>query len=284
MGANGWVIDVILRYKHSASPLTIVSCLVRHLDLVMQLIRRDVIGRYRGSFMGVLWSVVHPLIMLCVYLFVLRTVFNPQWDIQTNGPVEFALFLFAGLVVYSFFSDCVIRAPNLVLNHISYVKKIMFPLEVLPWVSLGSALFHVCVSAGVLLLCYGIIHLSLPWTVIFIPVLLLLLSLVVLGLSWFLASLGVYVRDVGQVVGVVTSMMLFLSPVFYPVSAIPAAYQPLMYLNPLTFQVEQMRNILILGKPLPLEGVIIYFLCSVLVAWLGLWWFQKTRKGFADVL
>ena len=116
------------------------------------------------------------------------------------------------------------------------------------------------------------------------PVLMLPLVLMVLGFSWFLASVGVFLRDVGQVIGVSSSVMLFLSPVFYPVSALPAAFQPLLYLNPLTFQVEQMRNILIMGKPLAWQGLAIYFLCSVLVAWLGLWWFQKTRKGFADVL
>jgi len=160
----------------------------------------------------------------------------------------------------------------------------VFPLEILPWVSLGSALFHTGVSVGMLVLCYAMFHFSVNWTLLLFPLLLFPLGLMALGLSWFLASVGVFLRDVGQVIGVLTSMMLFLSPVFYPITALPAAYQPLMYLNPLTFQVEQARNVLIMGKPLAWQGLVIYFLCSVLVAWFGLWWFQKTRKGFADVL
>ena len=262
----------------------IFACLIRHRDLVVQLAKRDVIGRYRGSVMGVLWSIVHPLVMVGVYMLVFQVVFNPRWGMPTNGRTEFALFLFAGLMVHSFFAECANRAPNLVLSHVNYVKKVMFPLEILPWVSLGSALFHVSVSVVVLLLCQGLLHLSLNWTVILFPVLLFPLGLMVLGISWFLASVGVFLRDVGQVIGILTSVMLFLSPVFYPVSALPEAFQPLMYLNPLTFQVEQMRNILLMGTPLAWQGLVIYFLCSVLVAWVGLWWFQKTRKGFADVL
>ena len=278
------VTEVIRSYSHASSPLTIFACLIRHRDLIVQLAKREVIGRYRGSVMGVLWSIVHPLIMVVVYMLVFHVVFNPKWEMQTEGRAEFGLFLFAGLMVHSFFIECASRAPNLVVNHGNYVKKIMFPLEILPWVSLGSALFHASVSVGVLLLCYGFIHLTLNWTVMLFPVLMLPLVLMVLGFSWFLASVGVFLRDVGQVIGVSSSVMLFLSPVFYPVSALPAAFQPFMYLNPLTFQVEQMRNILIMGKPLAWQGLVIYFLCSVLVAWLGLWWFQKTRKGFADVL
>jgi lipopolysaccharide transport system permease protein len=262
----------------------IFACLIRHRDLVVQLAKRDVIGRYRGSVMGVLWSIVHPLVMVAVYMLVFHIVFNPRWEMPTNGRTEFALFLFAGLMVHSFFAECANRAPNLVLSHVNYVKKVMFPLEILPWVSLGSALFHVSVSVVVLLLCQGLLRLSLNWTVILFPVLLFPLGLMVLGISWFLASVGVFLRDVGQVIGILTSVMLFLSPVFYPVSALPEAFQPLMYLNPLTFQVEQMRNILLMGTPLAWQGLVIYFLCSVLVAWVGLWWFQKTRKGFADVL
>jgi lipopolysaccharide transport system permease protein len=275
---------MIRQYDYSASPLMIVGSLVRHRDLIVQLTRRAVIGRYRGSVIGVLWALLHPLVMLGVYTLVFQVVFPTRWELPMAGHGEFALFLFAGLIVYGLFADCANHAPSLVLNHINYVKKIVFPLEILPWVSLGSALFHTGVSVGMLVLCYAMFHFSVNWTLLLFPLLLFPLGLMALGLSWFLASVGVFLRDVGQVIGVLTSMMLFLSPVFYPITALPAAYQPLMYLNPLTFQVEQARNVLIMGKPLAWQGLVIYFLCSVLVAWFGLWWFQKTRKGFADVL
>jgi lipopolysaccharide transport system permease protein len=171
-----------------------------------------------------------------------------------------------------------------VLSHVNFVKKIVFPLEVLPWVSLGSALFHAGVSVGVLLACYAVLHLSVHWTVLLLPLLVIPLGLMALGLSWILASVGVFLRDIAHVVGLATTVMLFLSPVFYPVEALPAPYQPFLYLNPLTFQVEQMRNVLILGKLPAWQGLGIYCVSSFLMAWTGFWWFQKTRKGFADVL
>jgi len=275
---------MIRRYDHSSSPVVIFSSLLQHWDLVAQLTKRDIIGRYRGSVLGGVWAVGQPLVMLAVYMVVFHVVFTPRWGQLADGRAEFALFLFAGLIAFAFVADCANRAPTLVLNHINFVKKIVFPLEVLPWVSLGSALFQAGVSVGVLLLCYGVLHLSLNWTVLLFPLLLIPLALMALGLSWFLASMGVFLRDIVQVIGLVTSMMLFLSPVFYPVSALPAAYQPFLYLNPLTFQVEQMRNVLILGLPPEWLGLGIYVGCSFVVAWMGFWWFQKTRKGFADVL
>lgn len=262
----------------------IFACLIRHRDLILQLAKREVIGRYRGSVMGVLWSLVHPLLMLGVYTFVFHVILSAPGDTHADTSVEFATKLFAGLIVYWVFAECVNRAPGLVVNNANFVKKVVFPLEILPWVSLAAALFHAGVSVVVLLLFYGLIHLSLHWTIVLFPALLFPLMLFALGVSWFLAAVAVFVRDIGQVIGILTSLMLFLSPVFYPMSAIPESYRAFLYLNPLTLVVEQARNVLIGGEPPSWQGFGIYLLCSVLVAWLGLYWFQKTRKGFADVL
>lgn len=266
------------------SPLSVFTCVIRHWDLVVLLTKREVIGRYRGSFFGLLWSLFYPLVMLAVYTFVFNVVFQARWSVGGESNTEFVLLLFTGLIVYSLFAECINRAPNLILSRVNYVKKVVFPLEVLPWVSLGVGLFQMGMSLTVLLLFCGLSHLSLNWTVTLFPLLVIPLALVVLGASWFLASVGVFVRDVGHATGVVSSLTLFLAPVFYPASALPEAYRPLLYLNPLTFIIEQARDVLIAGKLPSWYGMGIYFLCSVVVAWLGLVWFQRTRKGFADVL
>jgi lipopolysaccharide transport system permease protein len=246
--------------------------------------KREVIGRYRGSIMGLMWSLFHPLLMLAVYTFVFYVVFKARWGTHGDSQTEFAMLLFTGLIVYSVFAECTNRAPNLIVSNVNYVKKVVFPLEILPLVSLGSALFHAAVSLMVLLLFYGLVHMSLHWTVILLPILLVPLMLFILGLSWFLASTGVYLRDAGQAIGIVTTLVLFLAPIFYPISAIPETYRWLVYMNPLTLIVEQARDVLIWGKQPEWIHLGIYFLCSVAFAWLGFSWFQKARKGFADVL
>ena len=265
-------------------PWSIFTCVTRHWNLVVLLTKREVVGRYRGSFLGLLWVMSYPLMMLGVYTFVFNVVFQARWGVAGESNTEFVLLLFTGLIVYSLFAECINRAPNLIISRVNYVKKVVFPLEVLPWVSLGVALFQMGMNLSVLLVFYGISHLSLQWTVILFPLVVIPLALVVLGASWFLASVGVFVRDVGHMTGVVTSLMLFLAPVFYPVSALPEPYRPLLYLNPLTFIIEQTRDVLIAGKLPSWYGIGTYFLCSVIFAWLGLVWFERTRKGFADVL
>lgn len=234
--------------------------------------------------MGLMWSFFNPVLMLAVYTFVFSVVFKARWSTESTSKTEFAIVLFAGMIVHGLFAECVNRAPGLILNNVNYVKKVVFPLEILPWVTLGSALFHASVSIAVLLIFYAVIHFSLNWTAIFIPVLLLPLALFTMGLSWFLASLGVFVRDIGQMIGIVTTILLFLSPVFYPVSALPENLRPLLHLNPLTFIIEQVRSVLIWGNVPNWIGLVIYLACSMLVACIGFFWFQKTRKGFADVL
>jgi lipopolysaccharide transport system permease protein len=276
---------MMLPEKAGASPSMAIRSLVKHRSLIWQLTKREVLGRYRNSILGVVWSLAHPLMMLTVYTLVFRFVFKVRWGAEENqNSVDFALVLFTGLIAHSLLSECISRAPNLIVNNVNYVKKIVFPLEVLPLVSLATSLFHMGVNLIVLLLFYAVSHLSLNWTATMFPLLVIPLALVVLGASWFLASVGVFVRDVGHATGVASSLMLFLAPVFYPASALPEAYRPLLYLNPLTFIIEQARDVLIAGKLPSWYGLGIYFLCSVVVAWLGLVWFERTRKGFADVL
>lgn len=268
----------------SASPRELLASFWRHRSLIKSFVERDVLGRYRGSFMGLLWSFLNPLFMLVVYTFVFSVIFKARWGTGSDSKTEFALILFAGLMVFSLFAECVNRAPGLVLGNPNYVKKVVFPLEILPWVNLGSALFHGAISLGVWMLAYiiffGVPHL----TALYLPLILLPLIFFIMGLSWALASLGVYLRDVAQFVGIVTSTLMFLSPIFYPVTALPERYRGLLYLNPMTPVIEQTRDILYWGKSPDFSMLGIYLIVTVSVAWLGFAWFQKTRKGFADVL
>jgi lipopolysaccharide transport system permease protein len=234
--------------------------------------------------MGVLWSFLTPLFMLAVYTFVFGFVLQSRWGGRVDNQAEFALVLFAGLVVYSLFADCVNRAPGLIVSHAAYVKKIVFPLEILPWAVMASALFHAAISLGVLLLFSVCLHPVLPWTVMTVPLVLFPLVLFTMGVSWFLASLGVFLRDTGHVIGLLTSALLFLSPVLYPVSALPEPVRSYLFLNPLTFPIEQFRDVVLWGQVPNWRGVGIYLVVSWGVAWLGFVWFQKTRYGFADVL
>lgn len=234
--------------------------------------------------MGILWSFLNPILMLTVYTFVFNVVFRARWGGENVTKTEFAVVVFVGLIVHTLFAECVNRAPTLILNNVNYVKKVVFPLEILPWIAMGSALFHTLVSVLVLLIAIAFVQFHLNWTVVLFPLLLVPLVLLTMGISWFVASLGVFLRDVGQTTGIIMSIMLFISPVFFPASALPEEYRVLLQINPLTFIIEQARDVLIWGKPLDWLGWGIYLVFSLTAAWLGLFWFQKTRKGFADVL
>lgn len=268
----------------SASPLGAVRSLWANRQLIARMGQREIIGRYKGSAMGLAWSFITPLFMLAIYTFVFSVVFQARWGTSEESKTQFAVVLFAGLIVHTLFSDVINRAPQLVLGNVNYVKKVVFPLEILPVVQLLSATFHALVSVVVLIAAQLVFQGSLPITALLLPVVLLPFLLLTLGLAWCLASLGVFVRDVGQTISLITSVMLFMSPVFFPVQSLPPAMQPWMHLNPLTFVIEQVREVVVWGRLPDWQGLAVYSLASIATAWLGFAWFQKTRKGFADVL
>ena len=270
--------------NYPATPREIAASLWRNRSLLKASIKREVLGRYRGSVMGILWSFFNPLFMLAVYTFVFSVIFKARWSAGSESKTEFALVLFAGMIVFNLFAECINRAPGLIVGNQNYVKKVVYPLEILPWVGLGAALFHGAISLGVWLIAY-VIFFGVPHaTLFYFPLVLLPFGLFIMGLSWALASLGVYLRDVGQFIGLLTTVLMFLSPIFYPASALPEAYRPLLYMNPLTPVIEQTRDVLFWGKAPDFAMLGIYLIATSIIAWLGFAWFQKTRKGFADVL
>ncbi len=273
---------------HAAQPVSVKSLLGslwRNRQLIKQMTVREVVGRYKASAIGLTWSFLNPVFMLVVYTFVFSVVFKARWGVgDDESKTQFAVVLFVGMIVHGLFAEIVNRAPSLILSNANYVKKVVFPLEILPVISTGAALFHSLVSLLVLLIAFFIFNNYLQWTVIFTPLVLFPLVVLSLGLAWMLASLGVFLRDVSQTIGIITTVMMFLSPVFFPVSSLPEEFRPWMLANPLTFIIEQARDVLIWGKIPDWQGLGIYSFVVSLVAWFGYVWFQKTRKGFADVL
>ena len=271
--------------SHPASLGSLVTSLWTHRQLIKKMAWRDVGGRYKGSVLGLFWSFITPVLMLIVYTFVFSVVFKAKWGTgDEETKTSFALILFVGLIVHGLLAEVLNRAPGLILGNVSYVKKVVFPLEILPVISLVAASFHSLISLLVLLIAFVAINGYLPWTIIFIPIVLLPLVTLVLGLAWMLASLGVFIRDIGQTIGIITTVMLFMAPVFFPLSAMPAKYHPFLLANPLTFIIEQSREVLIYGRLPNWSGLVVYMIIATALAWYGYFCFQKTRKGFADVL
>lgn len=256
----------------------------RNRDLIRVLVRREIQGRYQGSFLGVFWSLVNPIFMLTVYTFVFSTIFKARWSGGGDSKIEFALILFSGLILFNFFSECLSRAPGIIISNSNYVKKVVFPIEILTIISLGAALFHASISLMVWMLAY-LLFFGMPQPTIFLmPIIILPLILFSLGFTWFLASFGVFLRDVSQLIMLFTGALMFMSPVFYPVSALPEKFQFLLRFNPLTLVIEQTRDVLFWHNGINILEWLISFACSLTIAWAGFAWFQHTRKGFADVL
>lgn len=257
-----------------------------HRALLSQMIRRDVQARYRGSALGLAWTFVTPLLMLGVYTFVFAGVFGARWGAQGSDThtLGFALHLFAGLILHGFLAENLGRAPGVITAHANYVKKVVFPLQILPPMLLGSAMFHLLMNLAVLLVAVLLIGpgFSMQW--IWLPAVLIPLALVALAANFLLASLGVFLRDIGQLMGLLTTLLMFLSPVFYPLDALPEAVRPWIALNPLSLPIEALRNVLLDQQAPRLAPLALYTALALLGCGLCHAWFQRTRPAFADVV
>jgi lipopolysaccharide transport system permease protein len=221
--------------------------------------------------------------MLAVYAFVFGGIFNARWG-GSGDMKDFVLMLYCGLIVHGLFSETLTRSTTAILSNPGYVKKVVFPLELLPFTHLASAMFNVVVGLGLLCTFLLIQHHAIPVTALLAPLVLMPLLFLTAGLAWLLSAIGVFIRDVGQMIGVAMSVLLFLSPIFYPASSTPALAQKLIYLNPLTYPIEELRAVLILGIQPDWLHWLAYFTVSIFVAIAGLWIFEKSRPAFADVI
>ena len=274
-----------LSKSHPHRGLSFIGSLLRHRELWWRLSEREVIGRYRGSILGWGWTLLTPLMMLAVYTFVFSTVFKARWgDLEQAGPLGFAINLFAGLITFNLFAECATQAPTLILSNVNYVTKVIFPLETLGAVSVSTGLFHALTSTIVLVVFELIAVHRVPLTILLLPMVWLPFLLGCLAMSWLLSALGVFLRDLGQLMGVVVSMLMFMSAVFYPLSALPPTLQTLMGLNPLVVVIQQTRRVLVQGVPPSASYVVLGFLLMLGLCEISYRFFCKARRGFADVL
>jgi lipopolysaccharide transport system permease protein len=267
------------------SPLALVRNLWRHRELIRQFTRRAVEGRYRGSVLGLLWSLINPLVLLLIYTFVFGIVFQARWpQARTDSLEEFALVLFCGITTFGIFQECVGQAPGLVIGVPNYVKKVVFPLEVLPVSTLGAALFHALISLAILvvgnLLISGVIH----WTLILLPLVVLPLIFLSLGLAWLLASLGVFIRDINYAIALILQVLFYMSAIFYSPARLPEPFRTIIGLNPLTVIVEDVRRVVLWGLLPDWFALAVWLSVSMIIMLLGYAWFMKTKKAFADVI
>ena len=254
------------------------------LQLVWFLTGRDLIVRYRGSVLGIFWSLVTPAATLAIYALVFGVLMEGRWGATETTPAEFTLLLFLGLIVFWLISESVAGAPRVIAGHPSYVKKVVFPLEVLPVIAVSTATFHTVVRFLVFVLAYRLIEGNLHATVLWAPVILAPAVLLCLGLSWALAAAGVFLRDLNEMIGVALTGLLFLSPVFYSADRLPESLRWALYLNPVTVPVEELRRVAIWGQRPDLDVMAVYAVVCLGVALSGRALFQRARRGFADVL
>ncbi len=264
--------------------LTPFTCLWANRVLAQNLVKRDISGRYKGSFLGVFWSFVNPLFLLALYTFVFKFVFKAKWPDVGDTTADFSIMLFAGLIVHSMAAEVLGRSCSLIMENPNFVKKVIFPLEILPWTTVISAVFHTSIGFLVLLCFLLFSGGSLSLTVLLVPFVLLPYALFLLGCSWFLAGLGVYLRDVQQLMGSFITLLLFTSTAFFSFEHAPEVIRPFLYLNPLSQIIEGMRDVVIYGRLPDLVAMAVYYLFSLIFMCFGFIWFQKTRKGFADVM
>jgi lipopolysaccharide transport system permease protein len=258
----------------------------RHVPLTIQLAKREVSGRYRGSMFGFAWSLINPLVMLLVYGFVFSLVLRARWPgvEGDQSPLAHGVLLLSGLMLHGFLAECLTRAPGQIVGNANFVKKVVFPLPVIAVAQWAAATFHLGVNLAFLLVFQWMVFGAPPATVLMAPIALLPLLAVGLGLMWTISAVSVYFRDLGQIVGVLATLLLFLSPALYPMEQVPAGLRPLMYLNPLTPALEQWRALALWGTLPSAASLFVFALAGGVALAGGAWCFSRLRRGFADVL
>lgn len=254
-------------------------------QLIKNFSQREILSRYKGSFFGLFWSFLTPLIMITVYTFVFSVVFKGKWgQTSSTNPYEFAVIMFCGLIVFNIFNETVNRAPTLITSNVNYVKKVIFPLEILPLTVLVSSLLHASISVVILLIATNIFIKISTFTVILGLIILVPLIFLTVGVALILAALGVYVRDISYTVTLLTNVLFYITPIFYPIEAVPVFLQKFMYLNPLTVIVNDFRRVMIWGESPNWTQLGIMFVVSYFIFTIGYFFFKKIQRGFADVL
>ncbi|EEW11828.1 ABC-transporter permease [Vibrio mimicus SX-4] len=252
--------------------------------LLKQLMIRDFTSRYKSGALGLAWAMINPLLMLGLYSFVFVAVFKMRWGVNDTSGHNFVLLLFTGILVHGLFSEFVVRAPNLITSNPSYVKKVVFPLELIPLTPILGAIVNFCLGLTLVLIMQFWINEEFSLYVLLIPIIILPFIILLIGVSYIFSSLGVYFRDLSQISGLISTIAIFASPVLFPMENVPDAYRNLLYLNPITLVVEQLREVIVLGQLPNLVNLTIYSGISIAILIVGIFWFKIVKKGFSDVL
>lgn len=271
--------------QYYTNPIYMVRQLWGCRQLIIQLSKRQILQQDKGSYLGLLWSFVTPLAMLAVYTFVFSVIFQVRWQtIGNNNRAEFALVLFAGLIAFNLFSESVLAAPKLVVSKPNYVRRVVFPLEVLSVSKVAAVWVQSLFSLVILLFSTLIILGKVSATIWLLPLAYLPLVLLSLGLSWFLASLGVFIRDIEPLLQIVMRMLFFLTPIFYPLTAVPEQLQLILRLNPLAAIVHYFRQVLLWGEQPHWTEWSVITVITAFSCQLGYIWFMRSKKAFADII
>lgn len=267
------------------NPLNALGTTWKGRELLSQLVRRNIEIRYKGTMMGFIWMLVTPLVMLAVYTFVFGVVFKARWGAGLgDSKAAFALIMFCGMAVFNIFSESVNGSVGIVAGNPNYVKKVVFPLQLLPVSSVLSACFFGLIWIGILLLGIVIFFHKICLAAVCLPLIFIPLILFSCGLAWFVASLGVFIRDLAHLIGIVLQVLYFMTPIFYSLEMVPESVRGVLLLNPLTPIVQSARQVLIYNQWPDWQGLGIVTLLSMVMFQLGYAWFMKTKRGFADVL
>ncbi|HUJ11302.1 MAG TPA: ABC transporter permease [Verrucomicrobiae bacterium] len=277
--------DKEIPWRELLLPWRIARQLHRRGELIVQFAKRDVLSRYRGSYLGMFWSLLRPLSMLALYTVVFGYIFQSKLgDHASESKLDFTLALFCGLILFDFLAECLARAPILVLSNPNYVTKVVFPLEILPVMAIGAALVQLIISCIPLLIALAFVHGSIPSTAFYLPLILMPLVFLCLGLTWLLASLGVFIRDINAVMPVILTIVMYASAIFYSIKKVPTNLLPIVLYNPLAVAIDEARNAVLWGVA-PAWGQYGMMLgASFIVMILGYAFFMRTKSAFADVL
>ncbi len=260
------------------------SALWRYGSLTSELAKRDVQSRYKGASFGLLWSLISPFLMLCVYSLAFGVLLKSNWPQKNGYQHHFSVIIFVGLIVHGFFAECLARAPTVITGHPSFVKKVVFPLEILSWQVMLSGLFQAGMNILVFIVLSLLLEGHVSWMIVLLPVVFIPLIFMSLGVCWIFSALGVYLRDINQMMGVITMTMLFLSSAMIPVDTLSDSKRMLFHLNPMTFLIDQARAVALWGEYPDWVGLAEYTVGSLVLMYAGYAWFMATKKGFADVL
>ena len=252
--------------------------------LLKTLTKADIKQKYQGSVLGILWSLIVPLLMLAIYTFVFSEIFKTKWEIDTSNKFQFALMLFCGLSIYNMFADVLGRSVSLIVSNQNYVKKVVFPLELLPLVITFSALFNCIISFMVLIIANTILGGTLHTSTLFMPLILLPHIVFCAGIAYLISAISVYLRDMASFVSVLIMVFMYLTPVFFSLTAIPEAFRQVMMFNAMTYAIENMRNVIIYGTSVNWGYFGISCAVSIMLFGLGWWVFRRAKDGFADLL